>query len=295
MPTSRNAFLLSAVLLAAQEPTVAHFHHIHLNSTDPPAAAAFYSAHFDCEKTRFAKTFDAVWAQKSWLLFSKVDTPPPSEILSAIWHFGWGAEDMPAAYRKQLDLGAKFETPITDISDLARYKGFYYAYVDGPDHALIELNTAPHHRFGHLHLLSADPIAAGDWYAKHLGVKVLSQSKKASVYKGFAVAPSSSLMVDNVNILIFPMEYAYTAFPKLWEGRKAFESTKGRVVDHIGFSVDNLPETLQRLKNGGVTISEDSKTAFGGKLQYAFIEGPDRIRIELVEDHTQRENASSEN
>ena len=37
---------------------------------------------------------DAVWTQKSWLFVNKVDAPPPSAIESAIWHFGWGAEDM---------------------------------------------------------------------------------------------------------------------------------------------------------------------------------------------------------
>ena len=60
-------------------------------------------------------------------------------MISTIWHIGWGAEDMKAAYQKELDLGAKFQTPLTDISDLANSPGFYYAYVDGPDHALIEL------------------------------------------------------------------------------------------------------------------------------------------------------------
>src|SRR5580704_6262514 len=84
----------------AQVSVKAHFHHIHLNVTDPKAAIAFYTAKFDCEKARFEGQ-DAVWAQKSWILFTKAGTAPPAEIVSAIWHFGWGAEDMQAAYRKQ--------------------------------------------------------------------------------------------------------------------------------------------------------------------------------------------------
>ena len=39
---------------------------------------------------------DAVWTQKSWLLFTKVKHPPPHEIVSALFHIGWGAEDMKA-------------------------------------------------------------------------------------------------------------------------------------------------------------------------------------------------------
>jgi len=104
-----------------------------------------------------------VWAQKAWILFNKVAAAPPSAITSSIWHFGWGAEDMKAVYQKQLDSGTKFDTALTDISDLANFPGFYYAYVDGPDHALIELNTAAHHHLGHMHLLSADQVAAGEW------------------------------------------------------------------------------------------------------------------------------------
>jgi hypothetical protein len=86
------------------------------------------------------------------MLFQKVATAPPSEVVSTIWHFGWGAEDMKAAYQKQLDSGPTFATPITDISDIGGGPPdtgrFFYAYVLGPDGALIELNTAQHDHFG---------------------------------------------------------------------------------------------------------------------------------------------------
>ena len=67
----------------------AHFHHLHLNTIDPKAAIDFYPAKFDCEKAKFAGSMDAVWTQKSWILFNKVDKPPISDFTSAIWHFGW--------------------------------------------------------------------------------------------------------------------------------------------------------------------------------------------------------------
>jgi hypothetical protein len=108
---------------------------------------------------------------------------PPSEILSAIGHMGWGAEDMPASYQKQVAAGTRFETPSTDISDLVGQAAgkFFVACVDDPSHELIELNTANHHQFGHLHLLSADPIAAAEWYHEHLGLPIVGrQAKKAN-------------------------------------------------------------------------------------------------------------------
>jgi catechol 2,3-dioxygenase-like lactoylglutathione lyase family enzyme len=281
---SQVSVLALVMSAAGQEPPKAHFHHIHLNVTDPAAAMAFYTAKFDCEKARFAGRSDAVWAQQSWILFTKSSSAPPAEIVSAIWHFGWGAEDMQATYRKQLEAGTRFQTPITDISDLAGKPlgSFFFAYIDGPDHALIELNTASHHRFGHIHLLSEDPVSAGEWYKKYFGVTGYIGPRKPRVYHGVHVEPMASLQMDNVNIIIFPVEYARDAMPQLWKDRKTFEPTRGRVVDHLAFSVDNLHQALERLRSGGVKVTDESKSA-------VFIEGPDKISIELVEGQAHRE------
>ena len=296
MPITRSvAIALCAAYVTAiaqdAKPPQAHFHHIHLNTTDPKAAIDFYTTKFEAEKARFAGLVDGVWVRKSWLLFTKVSTPPPSDIVSTIWHIGWGAEDMPAAYQKQIDSGTKFQTPITDISKLAGMAPgkFFYAYVDGPDHALIELNTANHHHFGHLHLLSEDPVAAAEWYEKHLGIPIRGKQPEQRIYDGFPVGPSASLQADNVNIIIFPVAYARHGMEDLWKDRKTFESTKGRAVDHIGFSVENLQESIERLRAQGVNITNEPRSIAGGKVKFAFIEGPDKMWIELVEGQAAKE------
>ena len=277
---------LAAVLAtcaAAQKPAPkAHFHHLHLNATNPATSIDFYTGKFDCERAKFSGE-DAVWAQKSWILFNKVKDGPASDITSAIWHFGWGAEDMPAEYRKQVDSGTKFQTPITDISDLMGKPAgsFFFGYVDGPDHALIELNTAAHHHFGHIHLLSDDPVAAGEWYQRRFGVTPIIQ-RQARVYRGFHVAPMASFVMDNVNFVIFPAEYARDAMPDLWKDRKTFDPSKGHVVDHLAFSVDSLRESAAALRNDGVKITEDNGKSI-------LLEGPDKIRIEPVEGQAHKE------
>lgn len=281
---------------AAATTSEPHFHHLHLNATDPAAAINFYTSKFDCEKGKFAGQVDAVWAQKSWMLFTKVGQPPIADLNSAVWHFGWGAEDMKATYEKHLAMGTKFNTPLTDISDIGGATGatgrFFYAYVEGPDKALIELNTAGHHRFGHLHLFSADPVAASAWYEKYLGAKRGSTrplSREPRFYRDFQIGPSSSLMLDNVNIIIFPVEYSKKAYPEAWKGKTELESTKGHVMDHIGVSVDNLSEALEKMRKDGVKVTDEIRSVLGGKVKYAFIEGPDKIRIEVVEGHATRE------
>jgi hypothetical protein len=54
------SLLVASVLTAAAEMPPAHFHHIHLNATDPAAAIAFYTSKFDCEKAKFAGEWEGV-------------------------------------------------------------------------------------------------------------------------------------------------------------------------------------------------------------------------------------------
>ena len=251
---------------------------MHLNTTDPAAAIEFYTSKFKARKESFAGLGDAVWTGDSWLLFTKVDAPPPSDLLSGIWHIGWGAEDMQATYQQQLAKGTRFATPITDISDLVGgNRAFFYAYVDGPDHVLIELNTARHHNFGHVHLFSADPPAAGAWYAKELGLRSFPQTEKR-IYRDVQIAPAAFVTADHVSMIIYPVEYrGGTIVP-----------TRGRVVDHLGFSVDDLDAALARLRHDGVKVTAEPRSIADGKVRFAFIEGPDQVAIELLEDSTPR-------
>jgi catechol 2,3-dioxygenase-like lactoylglutathione lyase family enzyme len=291
--------LAAAMTASCQQ--LAHFHHLHLNSTDPEAAIEFYTKHFNSERSRFGGSqpgaaMDAVWTQKSWILFNKANQAPPSEIISSIYHMGWGAEDMKAEYQRQLELGAKFDTPLTDGADLfgnGNPGRAYFAYVDGPDHALIEINTTNNHVFQHIHLLSADPIAAAEWYAKEFGAAPgfgSAANRERRVVNGLQVFPMTSVRIDNVNFIWFPKEFASQGvYKKQWAGRRDFVSPRGRVIDHFALSVDNLDEALARLGRDGVKVLERPHPVLGGKLKSAFIEGPDKVEIELVEGNARKE------
>ena len=285
-------FVLACAPAFAQTVSDAHFHHLHLNSTDPKAAIDFYTTKFDAEKATFAGLMNAVWAQKSWILVSKAAAAPPSDVVSTIWHFGWGAEDMKATYQKQLDSGTKFATPITDISDIGGGtqdgRVFLRLRVGSGQRADRAEYRANHHHFGHLHLLSENPVAAGEWYAKHFGVKPRS-SAAVHMYRDVQIGPSSSFMMDDVNVIIYPMEYAISSHMPGWENRKTFESTKGRVVDHIGISVANVDDAIAKLRKDGVTVIAEPKSVAGGRIKYAFIEGPDKMQIEIIEGRAKNE------
>jgi hypothetical protein len=183
----------------------------------------------------------------------------------------------------------KFFTPITELGT-----NFFYAYVESPDRALIELNTASHHHFGHLHLFSEDPVSAGEWYMKYFGATrrgnpTTPPSREPRFRNGIQVGPGMSLMLDNVNIIIYPIQYSRKVYADHWKGQTEMSPTRGRVVDHVGFSFDNMSEALEKMRKDGVKVTDEIKSAAGGKIKYAFIEGPDKIRVELVEGHARKE------
>jgi catechol 2,3-dioxygenase-like lactoylglutathione lyase family enzyme len=265
----------------------AHFHHVHLNTQDPQQAIEFYTRKFEARRARFAGLQDAVWTGDSWILFTKVSAPPPSSLISPIWHFGWGAPDMKAEYKRQVASGTRFFAPITPLSAT-----FFYAYVESPEHALIELNTAPTNRFGHVHLFSADPISAGEWYIKHFGLtrRGTGVSSREPRFRGeLQIGPSMSLMSDHVNLIIYPVEYSKKQYASDWPaGQTMLVSSRGRIVDHIALSVTDLDATLKELRDAGITVTAEPRSIADGKVRFAFIEGPDRIAIELLEDRTGR-------
>lgn len=265
-------------------------HHIHLNSPDPKAAIDFHLARFEAERDHPPGLDEGIRGQRTSILFRKVASPPPWQLTSAIWHIGWGAPDMPAEVARQKALGTRFFEPLTDISDIggnpnARPGSFYYAYVETPDRALIELNTAASRRFGHLHLFSEDPLAAGAWYERHLGARRRgrSPSPEPRFYRGFQIGPSVSLALGEVNVILFPLAYARKAYAEHWKGKTEIDSTEGRVIDHLGFRVDDLAKQLAGFREAGGKITREPQAIPGTSLRHAFVEGPDRIRIELIE------------
>ena len=277
---------ISCLLFAAALSGQTRLHHIHLNSTDPERAISFYTAKFEAERRAY-RGAETVWANGIWLLFDKTAAAPKSAITSGIWHIGWGGgDDMKETYRKQLALGSRFQVPLTDLSDQCDGNGgngkFLFAYVDGPDHALIELNTTPAgiHSFGHLHLLSEDPVAAGEWYMRHFGLKLragATLSRQPRSRCGRPTGPAVPLLIGDISLILYPIGNAKAAFPEAWKDRTAIDSSAGHVIDHFALVLPNLKDTLARLKSDGVKVLRSG----GGS---AMIEGPDRVVIELLEE-----------
>src|SRR5215475_14487256 len=59
--------------------------------------------------------------------------------------------------------------------------------------------------------------------------------------------------------------------------------TQGSVVNHVGFIVNNVQEQVAKWKAAGVRVLPGNNN----RLDQAFVETPDGIRIEILEDKTQ--------
>lgn len=260
----------------ALSPSAAGFHHLHLNSVDPARAIDWYTRTFAVTKRATVAGFDGISSERIHLLFSKVASPPPSTLESAIWHFGWGSPDMAGDFARHQANGVEFATPLSKLA-----QGTVFAYMRAPDAALVEINSAQSHAFVHVHLYSAKPLCAADWYITHLGgvsrakprtgdcdVPYGAPSEPLAVIR----SPAATVRFDDISVIIYPQQRPGTLLP-----------TRGRVVDHIALSVKDLPGTLARLQAAGINVLQGVHPFGGGPARAAFIEGPDSIVIELVE------------
>jgi catechol 2,3-dioxygenase-like lactoylglutathione lyase family enzyme len=261
-----------------QEPvaTGLSFHHVHLNSPDPSKAVDFYTRTFDVTKKNVVAGFDAVQSENMYLLFNKVSKPPIATLDSPIWHFGWGSTAMETDYPKHLANGVTFATPMTKLGS-----GLLFAYMKAPDGALVEINTSNTRAFIHVHLFSAAPLCAADWYIKHLGATGRGGQRTGPCEVPFAApseplgvirSPSSTVRFGDISLIIYPRQRP-----------DPLVSPRGHVVDHIALGVTDLAATLERLRKEGVKVLEPAHSFGKSQMRAAVIEGPDAIAIELVE------------
>ena len=120
--------------------------------------------------------------------------------------------------------------------------------------------------YHHVHITAASPLQAVDWYARHMGCEpVTDRSDAANCY--------------GVEVLFVP--------------QTTTGSSQGTGVDHIGFSVADLPAKMAELEAVGVRGSgvrlqrnDDGSTwrDVPGLFKIAFIFDPWGTHIELVED-----------
>ena len=280
------AVLLSgkaAILAQGQAPAPApvieplHFHHVHLNSVDPEAAAAYYPKPF--AKTATKTTFNGGPAVKTgniYILFNKVSRPPTNELTgpqTSVWHFGWNtpnSREYNANFRKmgltiaQMWNGSDADAKLVDLSgDVPngpngfptqeqvlelRAKGAKvdpsvtpggFGYLRGPDGVMIEnAQSGNEERFNHVHMYHEHPACAMQWYATHLGA-VIPQGRGGGPGRGAAPAgPTPGTSSDCTNPRTV---YSPPTFPSFAKGGFVRDPAGGVTIDDISISMRPWP------------------------------------------------------
>jgi hypothetical protein len=308
----------------AQAPaTVApmHFHHVHLNSVNPMAAAEYYLKPFPMSTTKTTfNGYEAVKTGNVYLLFTKVNTPPLTELngpQSSVWHFGWNTPDSrkynEEFHAKGLKIAQMWDAADGKLVDMSsdtlpglptqeqilemRAKGVQptrqggFGYLRGPDDAMIEnAQSGTVERFNHVHMYHEHPICAIRWYVTHLG---------ATHPQGAGGAPVAMDGGECKQLYSPPTWPSFAKFPgfvrepsgsvlfddiniliRPWPGG-GLVSPRGHIVDHWALSVSDLDSTVARLKGEGIKFLEEIHA--WGNTRAAMIEGPDRVAIEIVE------------
>jgi len=123
------------------------------------------------------------------------------------------------------------------------------------------------YRIDHIHLISPNIEPTKDWYCNILGGKVTFDGE----FKGNKVY---YVDLNGFNIIIIeqlPDEEPISATIQTREG-----------LDHFGVAIDDMDAAVAELKEKGVTFVVEPMQVRPG-LRIAYIEAPDKVRIEISE------------
>lgn len=120
----------------------------------------------------------------------------------------------------------------------------------------------------HFHLDSVLPNTAAAWYRDRLGAEVEFASDSDDTADRDLRRPHALARIGTVTLLFY-------------KSAQPLASTRGKLADHLAFTVPDLATMLARIVAADTTVLE-TRHALGADSA-ALIEGPDRLAIELVE------------
>ncbi len=118
--------------------------------------------------------------------------------------------------------------------------------------------------FDHVHLIASDVDRAADFYVRMFGAALVNRGLVSG-------QPQAWLDIDGNLLIIRPRRPT----DELAEG-------KNTRIDHFGLRVENLERAAAELKAKGAKFTVEPM-AFNPTTKIAFLEGPDGVRIELLE------------
>jgi catechol 2,3-dioxygenase-like lactoylglutathione lyase family enzyme len=125
----------------------------------------------------------------------------------------------------------------------------------------------PKYVYDHIHLRTKDPQGMADYFHRVFDARVIESVQSDG-------RPRVDLDIDGLIVFIAPVatDAEIEAEPR--------DPHLG--LDHFGFRVDNVDETVAELKRRGADIVDEPHTIRPG-VRIAFVRAPDDVRIELLQ------------
>lgn len=253
----KKTLLLTLFLLISAKSLAAPYDHIHLAATNAQEAVNWYVKHFGGEAARFLRStdtafpIDRVMYGDIAVIFFERD-PGEGSVGSGVDHFGFSMSNVAEVVANVVADGG------TQLGDIVEFGGMQIGFVEDPWGTKLEIIDDPELRgMHHLHLSSPDPETTLDWYGENFG-------GDREQWKGALPA------LNYGDILLMVSQASGEVAP-----------TQGRSFDHLGWKYTDLTAAETRLKANGVEFSMDPREF--RTIRIAFAEGPDGVRIELVE------------
>ena len=125
------------------------------------------------------------------------------------------------------------------------------------------------YKFNHVHLKAPDPEKSANWYVDAFDFKILSNTERASGSR-FVRCETSDGIVVNIS--------GAGTDEQMGDG----DASVHWGLEHFEIEVDDLDTQLKRLGDLGAKLL-GGPTDLPTGLRIAFIQGPDDVRIELMQ------------
>ena len=248
---------LAAARLAGQSGQIAPVvDHIHLLVPDQAAGVAWYQKNFGGQPMNEAP--DRLMLGDTRLIFLKsANGNAQPSTGSAIDHIGFSVADLDAKMKELEAAGVKVVTPARDVPGL-----FKLAFIEDPWGTRIEV-VQDSDKLGlhHVHLRGPDPNAVLAFYKEKFGGETGKLKDR----------------IDGIKLSgVWLVVQRGDAVP-----------SEGHAVDHFGFrTTSDLTAKVNEYKAAGVKFTTEPrplKLASGVTVNFAYLEGPNGAKVELVQ------------
>lgn len=125
----------------------------------------------------------------------------------------------------------------------------------------------PKYTYDHIHLRTKMPEEMAAYFERVFDARVIHSVQS----DGFV---RTDLDIDGLMVFIAPVPAE--------EDMESSPRDPHLGLDHFGFRVDNLEETVAELKSRGAEMAREPRTIRPG-VHVAFVRAPDDVRIELLQ------------